>query len=165
MDQNNRLEAKISKEETRTTLTMDLREVFSQLIKFSLPDQTSAMETINRIMEYHMINVHINRSIETMQTDIETDFSAIKMETGETMEIFPFFHQLEEETSHKKIPTANQEMINLAILPSTYLTIDLRLVLCLANKNFHKTITRRHLILFVSPQATIPIVNYQTSVR
>ena len=34
MDQNNGLEAKISEEETRTTLPMDLREVSPQLVSF-----------------------------------------------------------------------------------------------------------------------------------
>ena len=41
MDQNNGLETKISKNETRTTLTMYLRENPPQLMKVSLPDQTS----------------------------------------------------------------------------------------------------------------------------
>ena len=38
MDQNNGLGAKISKEETRITLTVDLREIIPLFIKISLGD-------------------------------------------------------------------------------------------------------------------------------
>ena len=54
MDQNNGLETKISKEETKTTLTMDLREFPPLLIRISLQDQTSHMGTAIRTMERHM---------------------------------------------------------------------------------------------------------------
>ena len=80
------------------------------------------------------------------------------METGETMEIFLVLHRLRGEAFHKKIHTANQEVISLTILFSADLTIDLRLVLNVTNKNFHKTITRRHLRWFTLPQLTIPLM-------
>ena len=119
---------------------MDLREIPPQLIRISLPDQTSPMGTTNRIMEDHMVNVQISRLKGTVQTDLEMDLSTIKMETGEKMAL----HRLKGETSHKVIHTANQEVMNLAILSSADLTIDLRLVLRLENEKSHKTITRRH---------------------
>ena len=64
MDQNNGLEAKISKEETRTTLTRHLGSPI--LIRISLPDQTSHMGTTIRIKEDHIINAQISHSIEAM---------------------------------------------------------------------------------------------------
>ena len=50
MNQNNGLEAKISKEEAGTTLTMELRENPPQLIRISLTDQTPHTVTTIRIM-------------------------------------------------------------------------------------------------------------------
>ena len=101
MNQNNGLEAKISKEETRTTLMMDLREIPPQLIRISLPDQSSPIGATIRIMEDHMINVHVSLPIETLETDIEMDLSTIRITTGETLEIFPVLHQLKEDFSQK----------------------------------------------------------------
>ena len=51
MDHNNGLEVKNSQKETRTTLTTDLLEIPPQLIRVSLPDQTSHMGTTIGIME------------------------------------------------------------------------------------------------------------------
>ena len=159
MDQNNGLEAKIFKKETRTTLTMNLQEIPPQRIRIYLPDRTSHMRTTFRIMENHMINAQISDSIEAMEIDLGMDVSTIKMETGETMEIFF------KKTSHRIFRTANQEVINFTMLLSADLATDLRLVLHLTSKNFHKIITRRHSIWFASPQLTIPIINYQTFAR
>ena len=86
MDQNNRLEAKISKEETRATLMTGLPETPPVLIRISLQDQTSPTGTTIRIMEDHMINVQISRSIEAMEIDLEMNFSIIRIETGYIME-------------------------------------------------------------------------------
>ena len=66
MDQNNWLEANTFKEETRTTITMDLREIPLLFIRVSLQDQTSHMGTTIRTMEDYMINVQISHSIEAM---------------------------------------------------------------------------------------------------
>ena len=145
MDQNNGLKAKISKEETRSTLTMDIREIIPQLNRISLPDQTSHMGTI-RIMEDHMFNALIIHSMEAMENDLEVDLSTIRMETGETVEFFFVPRRLKGETSHKIIHTANQEVINVSFLFLADLTINLRLVLQLTNKNSHQTIARRHLL-------------------
>ena len=49
MEQNNALEAKTTKEETRTTLTMDLRDTPPLLIRISLQNQTSHMGKTIRI--------------------------------------------------------------------------------------------------------------------
>ena len=103
LNQNNELAAKTSKEETRTTLMMDLREIPPQLIRISLPDQSSPIGTTIRIMEDDMINVHVSLSIETMETDLEKDLSTIRIETGETMESFTGPHQLKEDFSQKKL--------------------------------------------------------------
>ena len=94
MDQNNGIEARISKEETRTILTMDLEEIPPTLIRISPQDQTSHMGITVQTMEDHMISAQINHSIETMETDLETDLSTIRMGTGETMEIFLIPHRL-----------------------------------------------------------------------
>ena len=107
-----------------------------------------------------MINVQINHSIEGM----ELDLSAIRMETGEPLEFFLVLHRLQGETSHKTFHTANQVVINPTNLFSADLTIDLRMVSQLTNKNIHKAITRRHLMWFASPQPTITLMNYQTFV-
>ena len=123
------------------------------------------MGTTIRIVKDHMINAQINHSIETMEIDLETDFLTIRMETGEAMEYFLVLHRLIRETSHKKVHTANQEVINLTILLSTDLTVNLLQVLHLTNKNFHETKTKCHLMCFVLPQLMLPSMNYQTFAR
>ena len=150
MDQNNGLEAKASSEGTRTTLTMDPRDFPPQFIRTCNLDRTSQLETTIRLLEDHMINGQINQSMEEVETNLEMDFLTIKMETGEIMETFMVLHRLKRETSHKKkIHTVNQEVINLTLLLSSDLKIDIRPVLQLTDKKFHKTITRRHLMWFV----------------
>ena len=157
-DQNNGLEAKTSKEEIRTTLMMDLREI-PQLIKVSLPAPTSHMGTTIRTIEDHMINDQIGHLIETMKVGPEMDFSAIRMETDETTKNFFFLNRLKGETSHKRLNAANQEVINLTFLLPADLTISISPFSHTTNKSLQKTITRRHLISFVSPQTTIPSTN------
>ena len=88
MNQNNWLEAKISREETRTTLTIDLREFLPLFIGISLQDQTSHMRTIIRTTEDHMKYTQISHSIETIEIDLEIDLSTIRMGTGGTMDFF-----------------------------------------------------------------------------
>ena len=103
-----------------------------------------------------MINAQISHLIEAMETDLEMNLSAIRKGTGGTMEIFLVLHQIQEETFHKTIPIANQEMINLTTLRSADLTIDLRQALRPMNRSFRRTIIRHHLMWFVSPQPMIP---------
>ena len=165
MDQIDELGAKTSKEEIRTTLRMDLREIAPELIRSPLPDQTSIMRTTIRIMEDQTINARISHSLEAMGSDLRMNFSLIRMETGETVENFPVLHRLKEEISQKINPTANQQVINLTILLSAVMTINIRLVLHSTSKRFYKTITRRHLMCFALSQPTIPLMNYQTFAR
>ena len=47
-----------------------------------------------------------------METDPDMNLSATRMGTGGTMETFLVLHQIQEETSHKTIPIAHQEMNN-----------------------------------------------------
>ena len=102
MDQNNGLEAKISKEETKTLLRIDFRGVPLLLTRTSLQDQTWPMGIIIRTMEHHMITVQTHHSIETMETDLELDISTIRKGSGETMETFLVLHRLKGETSPQK---------------------------------------------------------------
>ena len=118
-----------------------------------------------RAMQDHMINAQISHSREAMEIDPEMDLSIIRMGPGEKKDTSLVLHRLKGETSHKVDHTASQGLINLTILLSADLIIDLRRVLRLTNKNFHKIITRRHLKWFFSPQPTKPLMNYQTSVR
>ena len=159
MDQNNGLEAKTSKGETRISRTTDLGEHLSLLTRISLQDQTLHMGKTIRIMEDRMINAKISHLTETMEISLETDPSTTRIGTGETMEIFLVLRRLKEETFHKITSIANQELTNLITLRSTDLTIDLRLILHPTNKNFRKTIITQHLIWFVSPQPTILLTN------
>ena len=138
MDQNNGLEAKFWKQETRTALIMELREIPAQLIKNSPPDQTSQIRTTIRILEDYMINAQTGHSVQAMEIDPEIGVSTMGMEAGETMETSLVLHRLVEEVSHKTNHTANQEVINLTIFLSADLTIDLRLVLLLTSKNSTK---------------------------
>ena len=133
--------------------------------RVSRPGQILHIGTTVRTTEDHIINAQIIHSIETMEIDLEMNFSTTRMGTGETTDIFPVLRRLKGETSHKKIPIANQEMTNLITLRSADLTIELRLVLLPTNKNFRKTITRQHLMWFVSPQQTIPITNCRMFAR
>ena len=123
------------------------------------------MRTIIRTTEYHMINAQTSHSTEKMKIDLELSVSTTRMGTGETMEIFLVLHRLEEETSHKITPIANQELINLTTLHSTDLTIDLRLVLRPMNKSFRRTIIRRHLMWSASTQPMIQLTNYRIFAR
>ena len=156
MDQNTRLEAKTSKEEIRITILMDLQEVFPHHFRISLQDQFSQMGTTIRTMEDHMINAQISHSTETMEVDLQLGLSKTRMGTGETMENFLVLRRLKGETSHKFMHTANQEVINLTVLPSADLTIDLRLVLRLTNNNSHKTkTTPPNVVRFTAADDTI----------
>ena len=85
-----------------------------------------------------MINAQISHSIEAMEIVLEIDFSTIRMETRETMDFFLVLHRTEGDNSQKKIHTANHEVIDLTILVSADLMVDLRLFLPLTNKNSHK---------------------------
>ena len=121
MDQSNGLEAKISKEEIRITIMMDLEEIFPHLIKISLQDPHSHMKTIVGTTEDHMINAQIGHSIEITEIDLEMDLSTTRMGTDGTMEKSLVLHRLREETSHKITLIANQEVINLTTLRSAEL--------------------------------------------
>ena len=91
-----------------------------------------------------------------METDPDMNLSTTRMGTGGTMGTFLVLHQIQEETSHKTIPIARQEMNNLITLRSAGLTIDLPQTLHPMNRNFHRTIIRHHLMWSVSPQPMIP---------
>ena len=73
MDQNNGLGAKISKEETRTTITMDLGETPPLPTRISLQGQISHMETTVHTMEAHMISAQISHSKEVIEIDLGTN--------------------------------------------------------------------------------------------
>ena len=165
MDQNNGLEAKTSKGETRILLTIDLGEHLLLPTGISLQDQTLHMGKTIRIMEDRMINAKINHLTETMEIDLETDLSTTRMGTGETMEIFLVLRRLREDTSSKLTSIANQQLTNLITLRSAVLTIELRLVLLHMNKNSRKKITRQLLMWFVSPQQTILLRKYRIFAR
>ena len=93
-----------------------------------------------------------NQQIRGMtEIDLGMVLSTTRMGTGETMETFLVLHRLKGETTRRLVHTANQEVISPTTLLSADLTIHLRLVLRPTNKNFRKTITRQHLIWFVSP--------------
>ena len=161
VDRNNRLEVRISKEETTTIVTMGLGGTPPISTRNFLRDQTSHMGKIAQIMEDHLINAQISHLIETMETDLEMDPSTTRMGIGETMENFLVLHRPKGEISHKIAYITNLEVINPTNLLSTDLTIDPRLAFHLMNKSFHKTITRRPLMWSGSPQPTILLMNYQ----
>ena len=119
------------------------------------------MGTTVQTMEDHIINAQISHSIEVMEIDLPTNLSRITKERGKAMENFFVLDRLKGQTSDKIIHTVNQEVIHLTILLSADLTIDLRLVLHPRNKCSHKTITRFHLMWFLSPQLTTPLLNYE----
>ena len=113
------------------------------------------MGLIAQTMEHQLINAQFSRSKETMEIYPEVDLSATRMETGGIMETFLVLHQIQENTSHKITPIANQEVINLTTLRTADLTIDLRLALRPMNKNFRRWTIRHHLMWFASPQPMI----------
>ena len=156
MDQNIGLEAKISKEETRTLPRIDSGEVPLIPTKIFLQDPTLHIGTTVRMIEDHMTNAQISHLIEAMETDPEMNLPTIRMGTSGTMETFLVLHRPQGETSHKTIPIANKKMINLITLRSADLTIDLRQALPPMNRNFRRTIIRHHLMWFVSPQPMKP---------
>ena len=156
MDQNNGLEAKIFKDETRTLAMIDSGEVHLIATKISLRDPTLHIETTVRTIVDHLINVQISHLIGTMETDPDMNLSTTRMGTGGTMGTFLVLHQIQEETSHKTIPIAHQEMNSLTALRSADLTIDLQQTLHPMNRNFRRAIIRLHLMWFASPQPMMP---------
>ena len=156
MDQNNGPEAKIFKDGTRTLAMIDSGEVPLIATKIFLQDPTLLIETTVRTIDDHLTNVQISHLIETMETDPDMNLSTTRMGTGGTMGTFLVLHQIQEETSHKTIPIANQEMNNLTISHSADLTIDLQQTLHPMNRNFRKTIIRHLLMWFVLLQPMIP---------
>ena len=156
MDQNNGPEAKIFKDETRTLTMINLGEVHLTATKISLRDPTLHIETTVRTIDDHLINAQISHLIETMETDPDMNLSTTRMGTGGTMGTFLVLHQIQEETSHKTIPIANQEMNNLTISHFADLTIDLQQTLHPMNRNFRRAIIRLHLMWFASPQPMMP---------
>ena len=108
------------------------------------------------MIEDHLINAQISHLIGTMETDPDMNLSTSRMGTGGTMETFLALHQIQEETSHKTIPIAHQEMNNLTTLRSADLTINLQQTLHPMNRNFRRTKIRHHLMWFVSPQPMMP---------
>ena len=168
MDHNDGVEARTSKEEIRITKMMDLQEVFPQLFRISLHGQISHVEIPIRTIDDQMTNSQISLSIQAIETDLEMDLLTIKLETGETMAIFPVLHRLKGKTSHKVFHIVNQEVICPKSLLSADMTVDLRpktLVSRPTKKSFRKTIIRHHLMRFASPQPTIPLTNYQIFAR
>ena len=161
MDWNSGLEAKISREGTRTTIMIDLGEIPPPLIRVSLQGHILPMGTTVRSTE----DLMINKSIEMMEIDLGMVLSTTQMGTGETMEIFLVLHRLKGETTRRIVHTANQETISPTTLLFADLTIDLRLVLRPTNKNSRKTITRQHLMWFASPQPKILLTKYQIFTR
>ena len=165
MDQKNGLKANVFREDTRTTLTMDTRELSPHFFGLSLPDKTQHTGTTIRLTEHHMINAQINHSVATMELGLEIDLSTIRMEIGKKLKVFLDLHRLWREISQRTINTPNQKMINLTIVPSADLTIHWRVVSHLTNRKFHKTITKCHPMRSVLIQPTTPILNYQTFAR
>ena len=156
MDQNNGLEAKIFKDETRTLTMIDSGEVHLIATKIFLRDPTLQIEPTVRTIDDHSTNVQISHLIETMETDPDMNLSTTRMGTGGTMGTFLVLHQTQGETSHKTIPIANQEMNNLTISHSADLTLDLQQTLHLINRNSRRAIIRLHLMWFASPQPMMP---------
>ena len=156
MGQNNGLEAKIFKDETRILAMIDSGEVPLIATKISFQHPALHIETTVRTIDDHLINVQISHLIETMETDPDMNLSTTRMGTGGTMGTFFVLHQIQEETSHKTIPIAHQEMNNLTTSHSADLTIDLQQTLHLMNRNFRRTIVRHHRMWFVLLQLMIP---------
>ena len=156
MDQNNGLEAKIFKDETRPLAMIDSGEVHLIATKISLQDPTLHIETTIRTIDDHLINDQISHLIETMETDPDMNLSTTRMATGGIMGTFLVLHQIQEEISHKTIPIVHQEMNNLTTLRSAGLTIGLQQTLYPMNRNFRRTIIRHHLMWFVLLQPMIP---------
>ena len=102
MDQNNGLEAKISKEGTRITKMIDLQEFFPNLMRILLQSQFSHLRITIRTMEDHMINAKTIHSVEAMEIDYEMDLPKLRMGTAETMGTCLVLQRLRGETNHKK---------------------------------------------------------------
>ena len=142
MDQNNGREAKIFKGETRISLKIDLEKLPLLPTRISLQNQNLHMGITIRKKETVMINAKISHSTETMEMELETVLSAIRMGNDNTMENFLIPHRLKGKTVRKTVQTANQEVISPTFLLSADLTLELRLVSRPTNKIFRETITR-----------------------
>ena len=135
---------------------IDSGEVALTASKISLQDPTLHIGTTVRMIKDHLTNAQISHLIEAMETDPDLNLSTTRTGTGGTMETFLVLRKFQEETSHKTIPNAHQEMKNLTTLRSADLTVDLQQTLHPMNRNFRRTMIRHHLMWFVSPQPMIP---------
>ena len=158
MDQNIGLEAKISREDTRTILPIDLGEIPALLIRTFPRGQSSHMGVTIRLLEDHMINAQISHSIEAMVIDLEMDLPTIRMEPGKTMGTSLVLHWLKVDFSQNSSNRQPKRVLRRSDNRSTT-------ALHPTNQKFHKTTFRRHLMWFALPQAMIQWTIYLTSVR
>ena len=146
MDQNNGPEANFSKEETRTLLTTDLREVLLLLTRTSLQDISFANWNNNpkngRSYDQRR-NQYLNRSNKSQSRSVSFNNPNGNWQNNGGFSRFP---STQRRIFRKIIHTVNHEVILLTSLPFAGPTIDLWLVLRLTHKNFHKTIIRLHLM-------------------
>ena len=123
---------------TRILPMIDSGEVPLITTKISLQDPILHIGTTVRMIEDQLTNAQISHLIETMEADPDMNLSTTRLGTGRTMETFLVLHQIQEETSHKTIPIANQKMNNLTTLRSADLTIDLQQTLHPMTRNSAK---------------------------
>ena len=154
LDQDNGLEAKIFRDESRSTLTLNLWEIPQQLNRTSLSDQTQHTGTTIRISEDHG-DQRPNQSYN------KNDGNRSWNEIDNILEKSLFLNRPNGEISHRTIHTANHEVISWTFLLAE-ITNNLRVVWPLTNKNSHQPKTRVHPMSSASLQPTIALMKYQT---
>ena len=135
------------------------------IIKTFLIDLVPIMGKTTRTVEDHLTDDQINSPTETMETELIMGISIVKVELGETMEIFLARHLDTGGTSLKEILSVDPNPFNREIRHLGDQIITQPIVLPLTNKNFRKTAIRHQQTWFASPPLMIVLTNYQSFVR
>ena len=123
------------------------------------------MDRTTRTVDDHLTDDQINFSTEMMETGLIMEISIVKVELGETIEIFLALHLNTDGTPFKEILSVDLNPFNREIRHLGDQTVTQPIVLPLTNKNFRKTTTRHQQTWFASPPLMIVLTNYQNFVR
>ena len=134
-------------------------------IKILLIDLVPIMGKTTRTVDDHLTDDQINSSTEMMETGLIMEISIVKVELGETIEIFLARHLDMAGTSHKETLSVDFNPFNREIRPFEDQMVTQPIILPLTNKNFRKTTIRHQQTWFASPPLMIVLTNYQNSVR
>ena len=158
--------------EKRVTFTQDYNKKEDQaidpdsgIIKTLLTDLVPIMGRTTRTVDDHLTDDQTNSPTETREIDRIMGISIVKVELGETMEIFLARHLDKGGTSLKVFRCVDPNLFNRGIRHLEDQIVTQPLVPPLTNKNIRKAIIKHQRMWFASPPLMIALTNYQNFVR